>query len=355
LASRRSRALDWLDERTGLRELVRKQLFEYLIPATTNRWYSLGFVLLAFVAIQLASGFLLLFYYVPDASLAFDSIERIMHEIPYGWLIRLIHVHGANAMVIVLLLHMLVVVATNAYKRPRELHWLTGCLLLFITLGLCFTGYLLPWSQLSFWATTVGMRIVQSVPLVGPMLMEYFQGGTVVGPTTLGRAFAFHASLLPLLLLVFIAVHIYLVRHTGISSLPGASPDAVARKRRFFPGFVLEDAAVALGFLAAFSGVLFFLPHLYLPPEAFEKADPFTTPLHVKPEWYFLAQYQLLRLVPNKTAGILLQLVAFAALLLLPFLDRSAQRDLRKRPIFLVGLVIVVLGSVALTLLGALA
>lgn len=353
MSSRSSRIVSWFDERTGIRDLIRTQLVEYLIPATTNRWYSLGFVLLVFVALQLASGFLLLFYYVPDATQAFASTEHISNDVPYGWLIRLVHVHGANAMVVVLLLHMLVVVATNAYKRPRELHWLTGCLLFFITLGLCFTGYLLPWSQLSFWATTVGMRIVEAVPFVGPTIMEYFQGGLVVGPITLGRAFAFHTSLLPLLLVVLIVVHIYLVRHTGISTLPSARAEKAAQKRRFFPGFVIEDAAVAAGFLALFSFVLFFMPLLYLPAEAFEQADPYNTPLHVKPEWYFLAQYQLLRLIPNKTVGILLQILAFAALLGLPFLDRSPERNILKRPIFLTGLCIVVAGSVVLTVMGA--
>lgn len=353
MSNRPNRAIAWLDERTGIRDLIRTQLVEYLIPATTNRWYSLGFVLLVFVALQLFTGFMLLFYYVPDAQLAFASTERISNDVPYGWLFRLVHVHGANAMVIVLLLHMLVVVATNAYKRPRELHWVTGCLLFFITLGLCFTGYLLPWSQLSFWATTVGMKIVEAVPLVGPTIMEYFQGGLVVGPTTLGRAFAFHTSLLPLLLVVLIVVHIYLVRHSGISTLPTANAEESARKRRFFPGFVLEDAAVTAAFLAAFSFVITFMPLLYLPAEAFEQADPYETPLHVKPEWYFLAQYQLLRLIPNKTVGILLQVAAFAALLALPFLDRSRERNILKRPIFLTGLCVVVVGSVVLTVMGA--
>jgi ubiquinol-cytochrome c reductase cytochrome b subunit len=349
------RALDWLDERTGIRRLVRSQLVDYLIPATTNRWYSLGFVVLVFVGIQLVTGFLLLFYYIPDASRAFESVERIMHEVPFGWFIRLVHVHGANAMMIALLLHLLVVVVTNAYKKPRELHWLTGCMLLFTTLGLCFTGYLLPWSQLSFWATTVGMRIVESVPVIGPTLMRYLQGGYVVGPATLGRAFAFHASLLPALLSMLIVVHIMLVRHTGISPLPTAPKEHAHKKRHFFPGFVIEDLAVALGALSVFCAVLFFVPHLYLPPEAFQKADPFVTPLHVKPEWYFLAQYQVLRLIPNKTLGILSQLLAFAALVLLPFLDRSQTPNILRRPVFLLSVCVVVAGMVTLTILGALA
>ena len=350
-----SRLLDWLDERTGIRGLVRTQITGYLIPATTNRWYSLGFVLLVFVILQLASGFLLLFYYVPDAMHAFESMERIVHEVPFGWLIRLIHVHGANAMVIVVVVHMLVVLVTSSYKRPRELQWITGCLLLFVTLGLCFTGYVLPWSQLSYWATTVGMNIVGGVPSIGPVLQLYLQGGYVVGPTTLGRAFAFHVSLLPTLLIVLVMLHLYLVRQSGVSAPPSFHPRTEGRTRRFFPDFVLEDLAVTLGLLSVFGAVLFFLPHLYFPPEAFEKADPFVTPAHVKPEWYFLASYQVLRLIPNKTLGILVQMFAVIGIVLLPFLDRSPRRHILRRPFFLAVLCLTMASLVGLTVLGAFA
>lgn len=355
MSSRLERGIGWLDERTGIRSLVRSQLFEYLIPATTNRWYSLGFVLLLFVALQIVSGILLLIYYVPSEMHAYESIQRLMHDVPFGWLIRLVHVHGANAIVILLLLHMLSVVIMNSYKRPRELHWITGCFLLFTTLGLCFTGYLLPWSQLSFWATTVGMNLVGSVPLIGPAMQRYLQGGDVVGPTTLGRAFAFHVALLPMLLATLIVCHLSLVRRAGISARPSLHPAPETRYRRFFPDFVLEDLAVALGFLSIFSALLFFAPHLYLPPEAFEKADPFVTPPHVKPEWYFLASYQTLRLIPNKTVGMIVQGVAVVALLLLPFLDRGESRHILRRPVFLAGVCLVVGTLVLLTVLGALA
>lgn len=360
MSSWRSRAVDWLDDRTGLRALVRAQLTDYLIPALVNRWYSLGFVLLLFTAIQTASGVLLLVYYLTDPARAFDSVQAIMNDVPFGWLVRLVHVHGSNAMVIVLLLHMLSVVVFGAYKRPRELHWVTGCLLLFVTLGLCFTGYVLPWSQLSYWATTIGMNLVGSVPGVGPTIQRYFQGGDVVGPTTLGRAVAFHIALLPMALFALIALHLALVRRTGVSEPPqrrhraaGDAPVATRAKRRFFPDFVIEDAAVALGVLTVFTAVLFFLPHVYLPPEAFEPADPLVTPAHVKPEWYFLASYQTLRLVPSKVAGILLQVAAVLGLVALPFLDRGPKRHVLERPFFLAALVAVVAALVGLTLLGA--
>jgi ubiquinol-cytochrome c reductase cytochrome b subunit len=363
VSSSRSRILDWLEERAGARSLVRSQLTEYLIPALVNRWYSLGFVLLIFVAIQFGTGILLLVKYVGDAMHAFESVQWISNEVPYGWLIRLVHAHGSNAMVILLLVHMLTVVVLGAYKRPRELHWVTGCLLLFVTLGLCFTGYILPWSQLSYWATTIGMNIVGAVPLVGPTVQEYFQGGDVVGPYTLGRAVAFHVALLPMALGALVGLHLYLVRFAGISTPPlrrarsrgeeRTLEQLKSERRRFFPDFLIEDLAVALGVLALFCAVLFFAPHLYFPPEAFEKADPAVTPTHVKPEWYFLASYAVLRLIPSKTLGIAIQGVAVMLLVALPFLDRGERRHILERPFFLAGVCIVVAGLVLLTFLGA--
>jgi len=363
VSSSRSKALDWLEERAGARSALRANLTEYLIPALANRWYSLGFVLLLFVGIQFGSGILLLAKYVGDEMHAFESVQWISNEVPYGWFIRLLHVHGANAMVVMLVLHMLTVVVLGAYKRPRELHWVTGCLLLFVTLGLCFTGYILPWSQLSYWATTIGMNIVGSVPLVGPTVQEYFQGGDIVGSYTLGRAVAFHVALLPMALGAIVFLHLYLVRFIGVSTPPlrrartreQASRNEVlrARKQRFFPDFVLEDLAVALGVLAVFFAVLFFAPHLYFPPEAFLKADPTVTPSHVKPEWYFLASYEVLRLIPNKTLGIAVQGLAVAGLVALPFLDRGEKRHILDRPLFLVAVCIAVVGLIALTIMGA--
>jgi ubiquinol-cytochrome c reductase cytochrome b subunit len=255
--------------------------------------------------------------------------------------------------VILLLLHMLSVVVMGSYKRPRELQWVSGCTLFAVTLGLCFTGYLLPWSQLSFWATTVGLNVAGSLPVIGPVLQGYLQGGDVVGPATLGRAFAFHAALLPMLLVALIAGHLYLVRHSGVSAPPSLHPHAPGRKRRFFPDFVLEDLAVALALLALFSAGLFFAPHAYLPAEAFTAADPFTTPGHVKPEWYFLASYAALRLIPSTPVAMLVQGLALAGLVLLPFLDRTPHRHILRRPLFLTGLVVVAAALVGLTLHGA--
>ncbi len=356
MSSRPSRLLGWLDARTGIRRLYRSNFTGYRVPGTISLWYALGFVLIAFILIQFASGFLLLFYYVPDAEGAFESVERITHEVPFGWLIRLVHVHGANAMVVVLMLHMLTVVVMGAYKSPRELQWVVGCSLLFATLGLCFTGYLLPWSQLSFWATTVGMNVAGSAPWIGPVVQEFLQGGEVVGPATLGRAFALHAALLPALLVGLVLLHLYLVRYAGVSVPPPRRPPGRdPGTRRFFPDVLVDDAAVTLGVLTLFFAVLFFAPQLYLPAESFVKADPFVTPRHVKPDWYFLAPFAVLRLIPNELAGIAVQVIAVLGLVLLPFLDRGERRHILRRPLFLAAVVLAVAGYVGLTVYGALA
>jgi ubiquinol-cytochrome c reductase cytochrome b subunit len=352
LSTRREQALDWLDERTGVREIVRSQLTEYEVPASTSRWHSLGFALLVFFGLQIVTGILLLVYYVPHADQAFESVQRLMNEIPYGWLIRLLHVHGANAMVIILLVHLLSVILMGAYRRPRELTWVVGCAILLTTLGQSLTGYVLPWSQLSYWATTVAMNITGSAPLAGPVLQKLLQGGEVVGPRTLGLLYAIHVGLLPLVMMGLIGIHLYLVRHLGITQLPVAK-GSEKKPRSFFPDVMLDDLTVILFILAAFLAVMFAAPNLYFTEESFRKADPFLTPEHVKPEWYFLAAYAVMRLIPSKTIGILLQGVAIGGLFALPFLDRSDPRPGWQRPRVLAGVGVTILVLVALTIYGA--
>ncbi len=210
--------LDWIDYRTGIRELVKDQLTEYRIPSQLNKWYSLGGLCFFVLALQLFTGVLLLVYFIPSTEEAFASIERIMLEIPYGWLIRTSHAAGAHLMTIVLLLHMVSVVMMGTYKKPREITWLSGCGLLFLTLGICFTGYLLPWSQLSYWATTVATNIPEPIPVIGPLIVKLIRGGEQINPDTLNRFFALHVVVIPAIMLALAGLHLYLVRVLGISA-----------------------------------------------------------------------------------------------------------------------------------------
>ena len=340
-------AIDWVDVRLGLRPLLRANLQGYLLPRNVNIWYSLGAVLLALLALQFLTGILLLVYYVPDVEKAFASVETIMNAVPYGWLIRTLHMVGSNLIVVALLLHLLSVLFMGSYKRPRELTWLSGFVLFNLALVLCLTGSLPPWSQLSFWATTVATDAAGAVPWIGEELVAALRGAPSVGAATLGRFFALHVLGLPLLLLGGLGFHLFCVRRAGISVPPfgaDARPAAVGSVFSheehpggvpFFPNYTVEELALVMFFLAALVGISCFAPQLFLPPDAVEPADPFTTPAHIKPEWYFLWAYQTLKIFPSKLAGLVAQGAAMTFLALLPFIDRGEERRPGRRPLFL--------------------
>ena len=343
------RLYDWIDLRIGAREIVKKELTGYLLPRNINEWYSLGSVLLVIFALQVATGMLLLVYYVPQADKAFKSVTFIMNDLPYGWLIRLCHAIGSDMMVAVLLLHMLSTLMMGSYKSPRELNWLTGFILFTLVQGICLAGYLAPWSQLSFWATTVATNSAASIPVAGPYLVEFLRGGKLVGPPTLGRFFALHVAVMPVIIAAFIAAHLFVLKRTGISTPPFGSeqsrnPWPVESYRYqghpggipFLPNYALQDMTSICVYLAIFLTVVFYAPNLLFTPDAFIPADAFKTPAHIKPEWYFLANYQTLKVLPSELLGITVQIAAMTFLALLPFIDRSPERNPLKRPVFLV-------------------
>lgn len=356
--------VEFLDARLGIRELIRANLTGYLVPRQINVWYALGSVLLTLFAVQVVSGMLLLIYYVPHAAMAYDSVHRIMNEVPFGWLFRYLHVVGSNVIVIILLLHMLSVLFMGSYKKPRELNWLSGFILLNLTFGLCLTGYLLPWSQLSFWATTVATDVAGAVPFVGEALVSMLRGGTMVSEATLGRFFVLHVVALPLLLALLVGFHLFCVRRVGISTPPFASgsqgapagnplsPAAAAGDIPFFPNVITKDLAVNAFVFAVFMALTFFVPHLFIPPAAFAPADPFVTPPGIKPEWYFLWAYQTMKIFPNEFLGLAAQGAAMTFIALLPFIDRGPERRPAKRPLFVTCFVIGLLLFAAISLWG---
>jgi len=340
-----SRIREWLEVRIGLDELVRSQLTDYRVPRNINLFYTLGMVAFAAFLLQVATGILLLIYYIPDDKDAFESVRLIMNQVPYGWLFREMHVVGSNLMVAVLLLHVSSVFFFGAYKKPRELTWVVGALLLLTTFAFCLSGYLLPWSQLSFWATTIVTTIPTAFPWVGDFAANLIRGGDKVSGVTLNRFFALHVGLLPFLLLGLFAVHVFLVRRIGISAPPLGTeeerpwltfrhedhPDGLP----FYPYFVsLEAVMIALYFVVMFF-IIAFVPALFLPQDSLTPADPLNTPEHIRPEWYFRAPYEMLKLIPNRFLGIALQVVLVAIFILWPFLDLSRKHNLLKRPLLL--------------------
>ncbi|MBL0224199.1 MAG: cytochrome bc complex cytochrome b subunit [Geobacteraceae bacterium] len=338
----------WIDVRIGAGEIVEKELTGYLLPRNINAWYSLGSVLLFIFALQVVSGILLLIYYVPDADKAFKSVTYIMNDVPFGWLIRMCHAVGSNMMVLVLLLHMLSVLCMGSYKSPREFNWLTGFILLTMVQGISLTGYLLPWSQLSFWATTVATNSANAIPVIGPHLVEFLRGSKMVGPATLGRFFALHVAVIPIGIAAMIGAHLFFLKRTGVSTPPfgrdGTTTPWTGDAYRyeghpggipFFPNYALEDLRSVFIYLALFLAVVFFDPYIFFPRDAFLPANPLVTPAHIKPEWYFLANYQTLKIFPNELIGLSVQGAAMTFLALLPFIDRGRERHPLKRPLFL--------------------
>ena len=343
------KVVDWVDIRVGVREVAARELTGYLLPRNINTWYSLGSVLLFAFALQVVTGMLLLVYYVPDADKAFKSVTAIMNDVPFGWLIRMCHAVGSNMMVLALLLHMLSALFMGSYKRPRELNWVTGFILLAMIQGISLTGYLLPWSQLSFWATTVATNSAGAIPVAGPYLVEFLRGSQLVGPPTLGRFFALHVAVIPAGIAALIVAHLFFLKRTGVSTPPFGQNDTANRWQGdsysheshpggipFFPNFALEDMRSIALYMACLLAVVFFDPYIFFPADSFIPADPFATPAHIKPEWYFLANYQILKIFPNELIGLSLQGAAMTFLALLPFVDRSGERHPLKRPLFMV-------------------
>jgi quinol-cytochrome oxidoreductase complex cytochrome b subunit len=321
----RARVDRWFDQRypvPAIRDALAKQAHK-LLPPHVGWFHTLG-GLLTFLAIQqILTGILLMVYYRPTTEGAFESVQFVMTKAAFGWLIRGLHAWGASLMVAVLVLHMLRVFLMGAFKRPRELTWVGGVLLFFLTLGFGFTGYLLPWSQLSYWATTVGTEMSASIPGIGAELGTLMRGGEAVGQETLSRFYVLHVVVLPWVLIALMIAHIVLIRMQGLAPLAPVGEQEVPTPEegiRFAPEHLSRELVV----FPLFFGLLMLLVILF-PPEMGEKADPTVTPEGIKPEWYFLPTYQFLKYLP-KYVGLALAALPPLLLLAWPFLDRSPWR-----------------------------
>jgi quinol-cytochrome oxidoreductase complex cytochrome b subunit len=288
------KVFDWFDERLGLR-MARDILDHKVVPLhSRTAWYYFGGMTLFLLGVQLFTGLLLLLYYRPTVAEAFDSVRFIMTQVEFGWLIRSIHSWSANLLIFVAFIHMFSVTFTHAYRPPRELTWLSGIVLLGLMLGFGFSGYLLPWNQISYFATKVGTDVAASVPVAGPFIGRFLRGGEDVGAATLTRFFAFHVMILPLITASLVGLHLLLVQKSGMSTPEGfkGSHDS---HMKFFPNFLLRELMVWYGLLAVLGTLAAIFPW-----ELGQKADPFSSaPAGIRPEWYFLAQFYTLKLLPS--------------------------------------------------------
>ncbi|HSR53433.1 MAG TPA: cytochrome bc complex cytochrome b subunit [Acidobacteriota bacterium] len=348
-----AKILTWMDDRLDI-SAMRHLAVNKTVPVHRFSWaYFLGGAVLFLLMIQLATGILLLLYYRPSAEEAYESVQFIVAEVEFGWLIRSMHSWSANLLVGVAFLHLFTTFFMKAYRKPRELTWTSGVLLLFLMLGFGFSGYLLPWNELAYFATQVGTDIVGAVPLIGHPLMVFLRGGEQVTGATLTRFFGFHVAVLPALTTVLILLHLGLVQKHGIS-VPPKLENKAYKTLPFLPNVLLRDVLAWYVLLAVLVTLCAFFPW-----ELGTKADPFVSaPQGIRPEWYFLFMFETLKIIPSsvlgmegETLGVLGFGLAALALILVPFWDYLAQR--MGRPALLTWLgVLAVIYMAAMTMVG---
>ena len=332
---------DWVDERVPLTKLWNEHLAEYYAPKNFNFWYYFGGLALLVLVIQLISGIWLTMHYKPSAAEAFASVEYIMRDVPWGYLIRYLHSTGASAFFVVVYLHMCRGLLYGSYKAPRELIWVIGMAIYGALMAEAFMGYLLPWGQMSFWGAQVIISLFGALPFVGEELALFIRGDYVVSDATLNRFFALHVVVLPILLLGLIGAHIVALHEVGSNN-----PDGVEIKKNkdengvpkdgipFHPYYTVKDLYGAGVFLIIFSMVVFWAPEFggwFLEKDNFVPADPLKTPEHIVPLWYFTPFYAILRAIPDKLTGVVAMGLSVALLFVLPWLDRHPIRSFRYR------------------------
>jgi ubiquinol-cytochrome c reductase cytochrome b subunit len=359
--------LGWVDARFPLTKMWKEHLSEYYAPKNFNFWYFFGSLALLVLVIQIVSGIFLTMSYKPDGELAFGSVEYIMRDVDWGWLIRYMHSTGASAFFAVVYLHMFRGLMYGSYKAPRELIWIFGCMIYLALMAEAFLGYLLPWGQMSYWGAQVIVNLFAAVPFVGEELSVWIRGDFVVSDVTLNRFFAFHVAAVPLVLIGLVVAHILALHEVGSNN-----PDGVEIKKTkgpdgkpldgipFHPYYTVKDIVGVIGFLIIFCAILFFAPEMggyFMEHPNFEPANSLKTPLHIAPVWYFTPFYAMLRAVPSIAGsafpGVVVMGAAVMILFFLPWLDRSPVKSIRYRgPCFKILLGLFVLAFVMLGYLG---
>jgi ubiquinol-cytochrome c reductase cytochrome b subunit len=358
-----NKLFQWFDARLPISSFWNAHLSGYYVPKNFNIWYFFGSLALTVFVIQIVSGIWLTMNYKPSAAEAFASVEYIMRDVEWGWLIRYMHSTGASAFFIVIYLHMLRGLMYGSYKNPRELIWIFGMLIYVALMAEAFMGYLLPWGQMSYWGAQVIISLFGAIPFIGPDLALWIRGDYVVGDATLNRFFALHVIALPLILLFLIGGHVMALHEVGSNNPEGIDikkhKDANGKPLdgvAFHPYYTVKDLVGVAVFLFFFAIVLFFMPEMggyFLEKPNFIPANPLQTPEHIAPVWYFTPFYAILRAVPDKFLGVMAMGGAIFVLFLLPWLDRNPVRSIRYRsPLFKALLAMFVISFIVLGWLG---
>ncbi|HIE58349.1 MAG TPA: cytochrome bc complex cytochrome b subunit [Hydrogenothermaceae bacterium] len=348
--------IDWLDERFAIRQVFKLLMVDYKVPKNINFLWSFGMLLVFNFAILFISGLFLLMYYKPDANLAFDSVNKtIMMDVSYGWIFRHIHAVGASIIFLLMYIHIARGIYYGSYKKPREGVWLTGYILFILFSATAFTGYLLPWGQMSYWAAQTITTLFEKVPFIGEDLVIWIRGDYAIADATLTRFFALHVVFLPVLIIITIAIHLFAVRVVGSNNEDGKKLDKQKEGVPFWPVFMSKEFFVMSIFLLFFLYLVFFKFDFAMDRVNFEPANPMQTPKHIYPEWYFLAYYEVLRgFFFSQNLGLIAFLLSMILIAFLPWLDKSPIVSGKHRPLFQIAFWVFVIDFLILTILGKL-
>ena len=322
----------WIDQRMPVFTMMQKEYGTFPTPRNFNYFWNFGALAMINLMIMIATGIFLAMNYTAHTSLAFDSVERIMRDVNYGWLIRYVHMNGASMFFIVVLVHIWRGMYYGSYKAPRELLWMLGVTIFLLMMATAFMGYVLPWGQMSFWGATVITNLFSAIPLVGNSIVTLLWGGFSVDNPTLNRFFSLH-YLLPFVITGVVFLHVAALHITGSNNPLGIEPKGPQDTLPFHPYYTSKDSVGIVVYLIVFAALVFFVPNYLGHPDNYIPANPLSTPAHIVPEWYFLPFYAILRAVPDKLMGVLAMFGSIAILFVLPWLDNSPVRSMRFRPI----------------------
>lgn len=324
--------VNWVDQRLPIFTMLDKEYGKFPTPRNFNYFWNFGALAMINLVVMIATGIFLAMHYVPHTAYAFDSVERIMRDVHYGWLIRYVHMNGASMFFIIVYIHIFRGMYYGSYKAPRELLWMLGVVILLLMMATAFLGYVLPWGQMSFWGATVITNLFSAIPFIGDTIVTYLWGGFSVDNPTLNRFFSLH-YLMPFMIAGVVFLHVAALHITGSNNPLGIEPKGPQDTLPFHPYYTIKDSVGVVAYLAVFAALVFFAPNALGHPDNYIPANPLSTPAHIVPEWYFLPFYAILRAVPDKLGGVILMGGAIMVLFFLPWLDTSKVRSMRFKPI----------------------
>ena len=347
-----SRIIRWIDYRLPFVAMLQHELYEYPTPRNLSYWWNFGSLSGIMLVVMIVTGIFLAMQYTPHAELAFNSVERIMRDVDYGWMLRYAHMNGASMFFALLYIHMFRGLYYGSYKQPRELLWILGVIILILGIMTAFMGYVLPWGQMSYWAATVITNLFSAIPLIGQSIVTFLWGGFTVGNPTLNRFYALH-YLLPFVILAVVLLHLIALHRFGSNNPLGIEMRGPQDTLPFHPYFTIKDLFGLAVFLLIYSFFIFYAPNFLGSSDNYIPANPMQTPNHIVPEWYLLPYYAILRSVPNKLLGVIMAFGSIFLLFIVPWLDSSPVRSARFRPVYKWVFWLLVIDVIALGWVGA--